>query len=649
MSDMRGMLQGFQASYGNFSQVGGELVSAMYDAYKYSAGVENQIFLTSKIAGATAKEAQELFQVAQDVNLETPLTAADIASGERYLAMAGKTAAEIKDLIRPAAQLATIFGGSVGEKGGYADMMTNMMAMFNLSTTKTSQVADDLYTAVTSANLSMEDLMATIRYSGADMSAVGIQLQEVAAAAGALGDVGIQGSMAGTSLSNMIRNLQLSLAEQKKYGSSWLQSLGLTTKDFYDAEGNFKGLYNALQQFLKIYDQMNPLTRTQAFYNIFGVRGMRAIVPVLNAMSNGNDKMGLILEKMATNTGALDNTLKQWIKTNRGTIEQFESALENWKVTFGQVIAPTGKFILDEFINPVLTNSAQWMRENKTGASLVRTGVNVALIYVIKSTLVGIFTIMQRMGAYVDLIYKNGIQVSNGAMSSAMNTRNTTAAVVAGFRTTESLLIKVLANQGTMNGILMRQLQIQMGVAYNRAGQLYVTNPRAYQNATGQAAKKGQYAKKPNIIAMGMTGDPVFKRWSKVAAAKAASQNKPITGKLLGWLPKIVSGVGKIAMWGIRLTNWVGWIMIALEVLPWIWDGLKSFFGWMTGKDEQERKEREMAKRKEQAEAVWYAAINAGIRDGLRDSTIRIQVNGNNLNYSPGTTVDYTGAALIGQ
>lgn len=48
------------------------------------------------------------------------------------------------------------------------------------------------------------------------MATAGVDLRQTAAAIGVLGDMGIQGSMAGTSLANMIRYLQLSLVNQKR-------------------------------------------------------------------------------------------------------------------------------------------------------------------------------------------------------------------------------------------------------------------------------------------------------------------------------------------------------------------------------------------------------------------------------------------------
>lgn len=216
MNDMNTWNRGIQMSASNTMDFGMQLVGGMARAYKYSAGVQNEVWTASKIAGATIAEQREMLQLAKDVNEITPLTASDVASGQRYLAMAGNKFDAIKEMIGPASKLASIFTMTVGQKGGVADLMTNIMSMYQIPMTEAARVTDDLYTAVTNANISLTDLAQSISYAGADMATAGVDLRQTAAAIGVLGDMGIQGSMAGTSLANMIRYLQLSLVNQKR-------------------------------------------------------------------------------------------------------------------------------------------------------------------------------------------------------------------------------------------------------------------------------------------------------------------------------------------------------------------------------------------------------------------------------------------------
>lgn len=357
MNDMNDWNRAIQMSAGNAVQNSMRFLGGMAEAYRYSAKVQDTIFMASKIAGATAEQQTEMMQLAQAVNAVTPLTVADIASGQRYLAMAGNTVEQIKDMTKPAVKLASILGQPFGGKGGVADLMTNIMSMYVIPSQQATKVTDDLYTAVTNANMSLTDLAQAITYAGADMANAGYDLRQTAAAIGVLGDMGIQGSSAGTALANMIRYLQLSLADQKKKGFSALTSLGLSPQDFLDAEGNLIRLDKVYRKFGEALMNKPLLERTKAFYNIFGVRGTRDISNQIRNMTSGSDKMTKILEQYDKNSGMVEQVTEERLKTPQGIIEAFKSNFENLVVNIGSTLA--------DVFNPILTvftKISQWVQ-----------------------------------------------------------------------------------------------------------------------------------------------------------------------------------------------------------------------------------------------------------------------------------------------
>lgn len=357
MNDMNDWNRAIQMSTGNAVQNSMKVLGGIAEAYQYSAKVQDTIFMASKIAGATAEQQTEMMQLAQAVNAVTPLTAADIASGQKYLAMAGNTVEQIKDMTGPAAKLASILGQPFGGKGGVADLMTNIMSMYVIPSQQATKVTDDLYTAVTNANMSLTDLAQAITYAGADMANAGYDLRQTAAAIGVLGDMGIQGSSAGTALANMIRYLQLSLANQKKKGFSALTSLGLSPQDFFDAEGNLIRLDKVYRKFGEALMNKPLLERTKAFYNIFGVRGTRDISNQIRNMMAGSDKMTKILEQYDKNSGIVEQVTEERLKTPQGIIEAFKSNFENLVVNIGSTLA--------DVFNPILTvftKISQWVQ-----------------------------------------------------------------------------------------------------------------------------------------------------------------------------------------------------------------------------------------------------------------------------------------------
>jgi TP901 family phage tail tape measure protein len=592
-------------SASNTMDFGMQLVGGMARAYKYSAGVQNEVWTASKIAGATIAEQREMLQLAKDVNEITPLTASDVASGQRYLAMAGNKFDAIKEMIGPASKLASIFTMPVGQKGGVADLMTNIMSMYQIPMGEAARVTDDLYTAVTNANISLTDLAQSISYAGADMATAGVDLRQTAAAIGVLGDMGIQGSMAGTSLANMIRYLQLSLVNQKKKGYNALADLGLSPDEFFDAQGNLIDLYTIYQKFAKAAVDLPSRIETPTFFNIFGVRGNRGMLPVLRDIASGRDKMGKILATYDQNMGAVNRLNEERLKTDAGVIDQFESSLENLTVTAGAALGRIFTPVLNmgnSIINVIDSISETW-----AGSFALRVGATAAVVGTIVAGFNTVRGIIRSVG-YLQTI----ATASTEGMSAAAIKTNTQFAIM------EAHMISMVNLMRTMV-----QLQMMMGgVSMNKAGRFYNT-------------KTGRYVKTPNpgmspttSLIGGVVGGTVANQAGKQAAKTVATKGlASVGGRLLGLLG---------GPWGLAIT-------VGLPLLIEVGSRLIDSVDRNTNAQDKE----DPSAIRAQNEERFLNAMRAAIRDGLKDGKINISVDGEILgDYSLGSQQDYTGVAL---
>lgn len=381
MNDMSTYSRGISMGVGKAFEVGTKMVGGMYEAYRHSAEVFDQIFLTSKVAGSTAKQQQELLKLAQEVNLRTPLSNLDITSGMKYLAMAGNSTEAIKNMIGPAAELASIFSMPLGGKGGVADLMTNIMATFGIASDQAGVVADMLGRAVTSANMSLQDLAQSLEYSGATFRNAGIDLKTAAAAIGVLGDQGIQASSAGTALANMIRYLTLSITGDKVKGANMIKALGLERSDLTDSYGNLKRLDELMSIMASHLAGLSGTARESVMHQIFGVRGQRASSALFQSLWSGADKMGVIMDKIDNSKGFTSTTIGERMETQMGTIEKFISSWDNLKTQFGTNIADIFSPVLNTLSN-LLTSFTKFIG---TGTGKVITfvgslGVGVGLV-----------------------------------------------------------------------------------------------------------------------------------------------------------------------------------------------------------------------------------------------------------------------------
>lgn len=608
MNDMNTWNKGIQMSASNTMDFGMQLVGGMARAYKYSADVQNEVWTASKIAGATIAEQREMLQLAKDVNEITPLTASDVASGQRYLAMAGNKFDAIKEMIGPASKLASIFTMPVGQKGGVADLMTNIMSMYQIPMTEAARVTDDLYTAVTNANISLTDLAQSISYAGADMATAGVDLRQTAAAIGVLGDMGIQGSMAGTSLANMIRYLQLSLVNQKKKGYNALADLGLSPNEFFDAQGNLIDLYTIYQKFAKAAVDLPSRIETPTFFNIFGVRGTRGMLPVLRDIASGRDKMGKILATYDQNMGAVNRLNEERLKTDAGVIDQFESSIGNLTVTAGAA--------LGRIFTPVLNvgNSIIKVINSISETWAGGFGLRVAATGVVVGTIVAGFNIVRgiiRSVGYLQTI----ATASTEGMSTATAKTNAQFVIMESHLRNISFKMSSIAAQTLGMG---KSIPLSGGffMGKDKRGRTY------YRDSMGRRVSQGTAFGGTNLIST------TVREGGKQAGKKlATSAAFGLGGRLMGLLGGPV---------GLAIT--IG--------LPLLIEVGSSLIKSVDRNTEAQSKEDPSAIRA-QNEERFLNAMRAAIRDGLKDGKINISVDGEILgDYSLGSQQDYTGVAL---
>ena len=291
----------------------------------------------SAITGSTREQLQMLSETAQSLGLETMFGSQNIASGMKYLAMAGNTVEQDNDMINGAAYVANATGMELGGKGGAADLITNVMKTFKIVGDGASElVGDQLTKATLSANISMTDLAESIKYSAADMVMLKKELPEVAAMIGTLGNAGIQGSMAGTSLGNMARYL-IKAFNPKTDAYSFLQRMGLSQQDFVDAQGDLIDFGDIMEKISKRVENLPSIDRGKAIGAIFGVRGQRAA----NAIMNDLEGYRNLLDQIQNNSaGFAKSIVDKRMNTLAGSIDKVSSAWENLKVAFTEQIGP---------------------------------------------------------------------------------------------------------------------------------------------------------------------------------------------------------------------------------------------------------------------------------------------------------------------
>lgn len=324
-------------SYANMaSGVANSIVSTLTTTIEIGADFIDMMTTVGAISGATENQISGLSETAQTLGLRTMFMSRDIASGMKYLAMAGNDANQIQEMISSAAMMANATGMELGGKGGTADLLTNIMRTFKLEGQQAADiVGDQLTKAVMSSNVSMPDLAESIKYSAASMVTMKQQLPQVAAMIGTLGNAGIQGSMAGTSIRNMADYLTQSITNPNFKGAKALAKLGLGKQDFVDANGDLQDFAVILEKISTATQDLSTVDQNAVFKSIFGVRGMRAAVAIMRDTEGYFD----LLNKIQNNSaGFAEEVVRKRMETFAGKIEMVQSATENLMTTFSQAL-----------------------------------------------------------------------------------------------------------------------------------------------------------------------------------------------------------------------------------------------------------------------------------------------------------------------
>lgn len=214
------------ASVGVAATVAGAAIAANFIRKSTMLFVEfeDSLIRTQAILGKTATDDfPKLTERIRSLGKTTRSTATEVATAAQVLALAGLTVDEMVDdkALDNLNALAIAAGTDMETAAGIA--IASLKA-YRLETSQLGDVSDVLVNTMTQSFTTLETLGETMKMLGPTAAAAGISLQESAAAAGALGNAGLQGTIAGTGLRMAITKLLSPTDDARKI----MEELGLT-------------------------------------------------------------------------------------------------------------------------------------------------------------------------------------------------------------------------------------------------------------------------------------------------------------------------------------------------------------------------------------------------------------------------------------
>jgi len=323
-------------------------------AVRKLAEFDDAIRATGAIASATDAEFAALSETALRLGKTTSFTSAEVAGLMTELARGGIKPDEINNMTDAVLDLARATGT---EAAMSAEIMATTLNQFSLGAADATHVADVFTTAANSTLNTVEKLGEAMKFAAPVAQDLGMSLESTAAIVATLGNVGIQGTMAGAA----IRRLgAVTAAEADRMESVF----GIA---FKDAAGEVLPLIDMLENVNKATAGLTRGARMAKMKEAFGLLGITAAANLGKAAGSAKDLTDKLNDIQVT---AKETAIKMDAGIG-GSIRRMMSALDGLAIALGSKLEPTFRNIT-ELITKASLNLDSWLSVViKLGSALV--------------------------------------------------------------------------------------------------------------------------------------------------------------------------------------------------------------------------------------------------------------------------------------
>lgn len=287
----------------------------------------------------------------RELGATTSFSATQAADAAGFLAMAGFDPRAIMDAMPGMLDLSRATNTELART---ADITSNIMGGFGLDASEMQRVGDVLVATATRANVNLEMLGESMKYVGPVARDMGVSLEESAAMAGLLGDVGIQGSQAGTSMRAIIS----ALTRQTGAAREAMEALGVETRD---SEGNLRSVPRIISDIAAATQDMGSAERGQYLQEIFGREPAAAIAELINQQgAAGIDDFVAVLRDASGEAARVASIMDD---NTRGDLAAMGSAWQELGIITQDVAGGPLRELI-QGVTGVIRTAGEWMKEN---------------------------------------------------------------------------------------------------------------------------------------------------------------------------------------------------------------------------------------------------------------------------------------------
>lgn len=339
-SKSKGM-QSLLGDVGKGATVAGVAIAAgLAVAVNAAADFEKELSGIKAVSGATASEMDLIREAALRIGKDTSFSATEAAKAMAELSKAGVSTSDILNGAADATVALAAAGGV--DLPTAAEIAANALNLFNLEAKDMNNVVDKIAGAANKSAIDVKDFGMSMSQAGTAAQLVGLSFDDMAVAITAMGNAGIKGSDAGTSLKTMLLNLQPKTKEQREL----FNELGITTNNmgnqFFTAEGKAKSLAEISGVLEKALAGMTDQQKLATLETIFGSDAIRAASVVASTGKKGFED----LAKSISEIKAAD-VAKTRMDNLSGSIEEMKGSLETAGIIIGTAFIPVIRKVAD--------------------------------------------------------------------------------------------------------------------------------------------------------------------------------------------------------------------------------------------------------------------------------------------------------------
>lgn len=324
----------------NLALFGGVIAAGFAVAANSAISFEKQMSAIEAVSGATAQQMDLLSKKALQLGADTKFSASEAGLAMEELVKAGLSVEEVLGGAADAA-VALAAAGEV-DLPFAAQIASNAMNQFNLKAKDLTKVVDTIAGAANASAIDVKEFGFSLSQVGAVANLAGQSFEDTATAIALMGNAGIKGSDAGTSLKTFLNNLVPTTGPAIKAFKQLGLNVGASGNAFVDAQGNYKSLGEIAGILNKATSGLSESQKTLALETIFGSDAIRAAAVIANSGAEGFAALNAEMNKTTAAEVAatrLDNTA--------GSIEQLKGSAETLAISIGTMLLPTIQKIVD--------------------------------------------------------------------------------------------------------------------------------------------------------------------------------------------------------------------------------------------------------------------------------------------------------------